>query len=291
MLSSKFRRYRSLAVVLAAGLGPVALVSAQRGGGPGGGAGGPVADADRRRAAVRVRRTDERRPDLRGRRGQRQARRVLRWRRVRRRLEIRRRRQHLEADLRQRDVAGDRRAGRGAVQSQRRVGRHRRSLGRPRHGHDGRRHLQVDRRRRDLDEAWVCTESGRIGTIIIHPTNENIVMACVLGRATGPQKERGVYRTEDGGKTWQQTLFVDREHRLLRPAAVAEESERRHRRHVGDPVCRRTCSRAAVWAAASISRGTTAARSRRSRRPGCRNRRTARPTSRSRRPTATGCTR
>ena len=41
------------------------------------------------------------------------------------------------------------------------------------------------------------------------PTNENIVMACALGRATGPQRERGVFRTEDGGKTWQHVLFVD----------------------------------------------------------------------------------
>ena len=38
-------------------------------------------------------------------------------------------------------------------------------------------------------------ETGRIGTIVIHPTNENIVLACALGRATGPQKERGVFRT------------------------------------------------------------------------------------------------
>ena len=64
----------------------------------------------------------------------------------------------------------------------------------------------------DAGETWTkmgLPDSGRIGTIIVHPTNENIVMACVLGRATGPQKERGVFRTEDGGKTWQQTLFVD----------------------------------------------------------------------------------
>ena len=89
----------------------------------------------------------------------------------------------------------------------------------------------------DAGETWTkmgLAETGRIGTIVIHPTNENIVLACALGRATGPQKERGVFRTEDGGKTWQQTLFVDREHRLLRPADVAEGSERRHRRHVGD---------------------------------------------------------
>jgi hypothetical protein len=52
-------------------------------------------------------------------------------------------------------------------------------------------------------------ESGRIGRILIHPTNPDIVFACVLGRATGPQPERGVYRTADGGRTWQLTLFVN----------------------------------------------------------------------------------
>ena len=52
-------------------------------------------------------------------------------------------------------------------------------------------------------------ETGRIGRIIVHPTNPNIVYVCTLGRVTGPQQERGVYRTTDGGKTWQRVLFVD----------------------------------------------------------------------------------
>src|SRR5690348_16051943 len=52
-------------------------------------------------------------------------------------------------------------------------------------------------------------ETGRIGRIIVHPTNPNIVFVCALGRATGPQQERGVYRTTDGGKSWQRVLFVD----------------------------------------------------------------------------------
>ena len=37
----------------------------------------------------------------------------------------------------------------------------------------------------------------------------------MLGRATGPQQERGVYRTTDGGRTWTRSLFVDENHRLL----------------------------------------------------------------------------
>jgi photosystem II stability/assembly factor-like uncharacterized protein len=64
----------------------------------------------------------------------------------------------------------------------------------------------------DAGETWTSmglVETGRIGTIVIHPTNPDIVMACALGRATGPQQERGVYRTENGGKTWQRVLFVD----------------------------------------------------------------------------------
>jgi photosystem II stability/assembly factor-like uncharacterized protein len=52
-------------------------------------------------------------------------------------------------------------------------------------------------------------ETGRIGRIIIHPTNPEIVYACALGRATGPQQERGVYRTINGGQTWDRVLFVD----------------------------------------------------------------------------------
>ncbi len=52
-------------------------------------------------------------------------------------------------------------------------------------------------------------QTGRIGRIIINPTNADIVYVCALGRTTGPQQERGVYRTMDGGKTWNRVLFVD----------------------------------------------------------------------------------
>jgi photosystem II stability/assembly factor-like uncharacterized protein len=53
------------------------------------------------------------------------------------------------------------------------------------------------------------TETGRIGRIIVHPKSPNTVFACALGRTTGPQEERGVYRTTDGGATWQRVLFVN----------------------------------------------------------------------------------
>src|SRR5579863_7339925 len=51
--------------------------------------------------------------------------------------------------------------------------------------------------------------TGRSGRVIVNPTNPDNVFVCALGRTTGPQQERGVYRTMDGGKTWQRVLFVD----------------------------------------------------------------------------------
>jgi len=52
-------------------------------------------------------------------------------------------------------------------------------------------------------------KTGRIGRIIIDPHDPNIVFAAAMGHCYGPQKERGVYRTIDGGKTWENVLFVD----------------------------------------------------------------------------------
>ncbi len=51
--------------------------------------------------------------------------------------------------------------------------------------------------------------TGRISRVVIHPSNPDLVYVAALGHAYGPQKERGVYRTRDGGRTWEQVLFVD----------------------------------------------------------------------------------
>ena len=63
----------------------------------------------------------------------------------------------------------------------------------------------------DAGKTWSLMglpESGRIGRIIVHPRDADIVYACVLGRTTGPQAERGVYRTTDGGRHWARSLFA-----------------------------------------------------------------------------------
>ncbi len=52
-------------------------------------------------------------------------------------------------------------------------------------------------------------ESHHIGKIQLHPTDPNIAWVAVLGHLYSANKERGIYKTIDGGKTWKQTLFVD----------------------------------------------------------------------------------
>ena len=63
----------------------------------------------------------------------------------------------------------------------------------------------------DAGRSWKnmgLPEAGRIGRIVIHPTDPDIVFACVLGRTTGPQQQRGVFRTTDGGEHWERVLFA-----------------------------------------------------------------------------------
>ena len=64
----------------------------------------------------------------------------------------------------------------------------------------------------DAGKTWTAMgleKTGRIGNVIIDPHHPEIVLACALGHAYGPQPERGVFRTTDGGKSWERVLFVN----------------------------------------------------------------------------------
>jgi photosystem II stability/assembly factor-like uncharacterized protein len=52
-------------------------------------------------------------------------------------------------------------------------------------------------------------ETRHIGRIVIDSHNPNIVLVAALGRAYGPNSERGVFRTTDGGQRWQKVLYKD----------------------------------------------------------------------------------
>ncbi|HVB37312.1 MAG TPA: hypothetical protein VND92_02200, partial [Vicinamibacterales bacterium] len=52
-------------------------------------------------------------------------------------------------------------------------------------------------------------QTGRIGRVVIDPHNPDVVLVAAEGMAYGPQTERGVFRTDDGGRTWKKVLFVN----------------------------------------------------------------------------------
>ncbi|HJZ78374.1 MAG TPA: hypothetical protein VKE51_41890 [Vicinamibacterales bacterium] len=71
------------------------------------------------------------------------------------------------------------------------------------------------------DGVWVSSDAGRtwhaagladtrhIGRIVIDPTNSDVVYVAATGHLWGSNSERGVFKTSDGGRTWQKVLYVD----------------------------------------------------------------------------------
>ena len=63
----------------------------------------------------------------------------------------------------------------------------------------------------DAGRTWTrigLVEMGQIGAIEIHPENPDVAFAAALGNAWAKTSERGVYRTRDGGRSWEQVLFT-----------------------------------------------------------------------------------
>lgn len=64
----------------------------------------------------------------------------------------------------------------------------------------------------DGGETWTnmgLRDSRHIGSILLHPTNPDIVYVGALGHLWGENDERGLYKSTNGGQTWERILFVD----------------------------------------------------------------------------------
>ena len=64
----------------------------------------------------------------------------------------------------------------------------------------------------DGGKTWInvgLKETKQIGKIVVDPRNDNIVYVAAEGDIYGPNAERGVFRSTDGGKTWQKVLYLN----------------------------------------------------------------------------------
>ena len=64
----------------------------------------------------------------------------------------------------------------------------------------------------DAGHTWRFSGLGNVGQIsqiIVDPANSDVVYVAALGHAWAPNPDRGVYRSTDGGKTWNKVLFVN----------------------------------------------------------------------------------
>ncbi|SVD86263.1 uncharacterized protein METZ01_LOCUS439117, partial [marine metagenome] len=62
----------------------------------------------------------------------------------------------------------------------------------------------------DAGKRWThlgLQETRHIGEIRVHPDNPDLVYVAAFGHAFGPNRERGIYRSNDGGRNWEQVLF------------------------------------------------------------------------------------
>ena len=77
-------------------------------------------------------------------------------------------------------------------------------------------------------------DSQQIGRVLVHPDNPDLVYVAAMGHAFGPNETRGVYRSKDGGKSWERVLFVSRDAGAVEPPG--QDPEQRVTRGVAQAV-------------------------------------------------------
>jgi photosystem II stability/assembly factor-like uncharacterized protein len=63
----------------------------------------------------------------------------------------------------------------------------------------------------DAGKTWKhigLRQAGQIGEVRVHPENPDLVYVAALGHIFGPNEERGIFRTTDGGETWEKVLYI-----------------------------------------------------------------------------------
>ncbi len=75
-------------------------------------------------------------------------------------------------------------------------------------------------------------DTERIKRIVVHPSHPDVALVCALGHEWGPNEERGVFKTTDGGRTWTKVLFIDQDTGCSDLDMDLQQPAQRLRRHV-----------------------------------------------------------
>jgi len=86
----------------------------------------------------------------------------------------------------------------------------------------------------DAGKTWTnvgLKDTRHIGAVIVHPANPDVAFVAAMGHVYGPNEERGIFRTRDGGKTWEKVLctrrrkILDQRHFQSPPRMVARQPD------------------------------------------------------------------
>ena len=90
----------------------------------------------------------------------------------------------------------------------------------------------------DAGKTWKhvgLTDTRHIARVRVHPTNPDLVYVAALGHAFGSNEERGVFRSKDGGETWEKVLYKSDKAGRDRPVDRCVEPAHHVRGGLGDP--------------------------------------------------------
>ena len=89
----------------------------------------------------------------------------------------------------------------------------------------------------DSGKTWThlgLEETRHIGEIRVHPNDPDLVYVAALGHAFGPNPERGVYRSRDGGRNWERVLYRSPQGRSGGSGHGSQQPPAALRLHLGD---------------------------------------------------------
>ena len=87
----------------------------------------------------------------------------------------------------------------------------------------------------DSGQTWShlgLEDTHHVSRVRVHPQNPDLVYVAAMGHAYGPNEQRGVFRSTNGGSSWEKVLYKSPSRRRRRPVHGSEQPQNSFRRHL-----------------------------------------------------------